>query len=166
MTDSATAPIEAAGLRNAFLAIWAEIFGPDENEGPHWILDSRTSMFDTLKEISAAEASIPVSSQSANLAAQVNHTAFYIQSLRDGLATNFETKADWEGSWKVGTVDDAEWQALVANLQRECEWVREFATEFEGWNEEFIGGAFALVAHAAYHLGEIRQGIGIIRDRA
>jgi hypothetical protein len=26
-----------------------------------------------------------------------------------------------------------------------------------------MGGAIAIIAHCAYHLGEIRQGIGVIR---
>ena len=47
----------------------------------NYVLDDDTSLFEILAEISAAEASIPVSKQSANLAAQVNHTRFYIDVL-------------------------------------------------------------------------------------
>src|SRR5690349_3280357 len=116
MTDqTTTGTISVDVFRNAFLALWTEIFEPT-GDGPRWILDGGTSMFETLADISAAEASIPVSKQSANLAAQVNHTAYYIEQLREGLATNFTNKADWDGSWQVGEVTDAEWQALVADL--------------------------------------------------
>ena len=166
MTEqTATITIDAADFRNAFLAVWNEIFELEESDAPTMILDRGTSLFQTLAGISAEEASIPVSNQSATLAAQVNHTAFYIQALRDGIASNWETKADWDGSWKVGAVDAAEWQALIAKLRSEYEWVSQLAAQNDNWNEDYIGGAFSLAAHAAYHLGEIRQGIGVIRSR-
>jgi hypothetical protein len=163
--QTATQSISVTDFRNAFLAIRNEIFALEDGDGPTMILDRGTSIFQTLADISAEEASIPVSNQSATLAAQVNHTAFYIQALRDGIATNWETKADWDGSWKVGAVDDAEWSELIAKLRAEYEWVQGLAAQNEQWNEDYIGGAFALATHAAYHLGEIRQGIGVIRSR-
>ncbi len=166
MTEqTATITIDVADFRNAFLAVWHELFALEDSNEPTMLLDRGTSMFQTLEEISAEEASIPVSNQSATLAAQVNHTAFYIQALRDGIASNWEAKADWDGSWKVGAVDAAEWQALIDTLRAEYEWVTQLATQATEWNEDYIGGAFSLAAHAAYHLGEIRQGIGVIRSR-
>jgi hypothetical protein len=164
-TQTDTPTIAVADFRNAFLAVWNEIFALDDSGGPTMLLDRGASMFQTLAEISAVEASIPVSNQSASLAAQVNHTTFYIQALRDGIASNWEPKADWDDSWKVEAVDDAEWQALIDKLRAEYEWVKGLATQAQEWNEDYIGGAFALAAHAAYHLGEIRQGIGVIRSR-
>jgi hypothetical protein len=68
-----------------------------------YVLDGGTSLFETLADITAEEASRPVSKQSANLAAQVNHTRFYIDALIDQTEN-----ADWDGSWQVGAVTDAE----------------------------------------------------------
>lgn len=153
-TATRTIPVEE--FRNSFLTLWKEIFEPT-GDGPHWILDSGTSLFETLSDISAEEASIPVSKQSANLAAQVNHTSYYVEALREGIATNFQHKADWDGSWQVGAVDDAQWQALIDKLHSNYDWFTELATGFEDWNEDYVGGAMAMVAHAAYHLGEIRD---------
>ena len=165
MTEqTATAAIAAEDFRASLLALWKEIFEPT-GDGPHWILDSGTSLFETLSDITADEASIPVSKQSSNLAAQVNHTSFYIEALREGIATNFQAKADWDGSWQVGAVDDAQWQALIDKLRANYDWFTRIATENEIWTEDYVGGAFAMIAHAAYHLGEIRQGIGVIRSR-
>lgn len=165
MTEqTATQTISVDVFRDAFLALWTEIFEPT-GDGPHWILDGGTSMFETLADITAAEASMPVSNQSANLAAQVNHTSYYIGELREGLATNFTNEADWPGSWQVGAVDDAEWQRLIEQLRADYEWMAGLAKEMSLWEEDYVGGAIAMVAHAAYHLGEIRQGIGIIRSQ-
>jgi hypothetical protein len=159
--QTASATIAVTDFRKAFLELWEEVFVT----GHGYILDQGTSLFPTLETITAEEASIPVSNQSASLAAQVNHTAFYVEALRRGLASNWEEKADWEGSWQVGPVDDAQWQALIDKLRTEYEWVTTLANQMEEWDENYIGGAIALVAHSAYHLGEIRQGIGVIRSR-
>lgn len=164
MTEqTVTGTIAANDMRNQFLAVWKEIF--QYTEGPHYLLDDDNSFFDTLSDITATEANIPVSHQSASLAAQVQHTAYYVEALREGLATNFTAKADWEGSWQVEPVDDAQWRALIGRLNDSYEWVVTLATENTDWSADFIGGAFALVAHSAYHLGEVRQGIGVIRSR-
>ncbi|MCO5222108.1 MAG: hypothetical protein M9947_11095 [Thermomicrobiales bacterium] len=164
MTEqTVTHSIAVPDFRNEFLAVWTEIFEP--TEGPHYLLDDNNSFFETLADISAEEANIPVSKQSASLAAQVQHTAFYVEALRQGLATNFAYKADWDASWTIDPVDDAQWQALIGTLREAYEWVVTLANETEEWVPDFVGGAFALTSHAAYHLGEVRQGIGVIRSR-
>lgn len=165
MTEqTATATISVADFRTSFLALWKEIFEP-AGDGPYWILDGGTSLLETLAGISAADASIPVSKQSATLAAQVNHIAYYIEELREGLATDFTNVADWAGSWQVDAVDDAEWQVLIERLRANYEWLAQRVNEMEIWEANDIGSAMAMIAHAAYHLGEIRQGIGIVRNR-
>ncbi|MEZ4530729.1 MAG: hypothetical protein R2855_06815 [Thermomicrobiales bacterium] len=158
-----TNEIAVNDFRDQFLAIWNEIF--QHTTGPHYLLDDDNSFFDTLADITAEEANSPVSNQSASLAAQVQHTAYYVEALREGLATNFTAKADWEGSWQIAPVDDTQWQALIGRLNDSYEWVVTFARETHDWNADLVGGAFALAAHSAYHLGEVRQGIGVIRSR-
>ena len=41
--------------------------------------------------------------------------------------------------------------------------VRTFIQTFEGWNERYVGGAFGMLAHCAYHLGEIRAGLCTVK---
>ena len=156
-----TIPVDV--FRDQFLAVWKEIFEP--TEGPHYLLDDSNSFFETLSDITAEEANIPVSKQSASLAAQVQHTAFYVEALKKGLESNWEYKADWDASWQIDPVDDAEWKALIDRLQDAHTYIVAFAQENADWSPDFVGGAFALAAHSAYHLGEVRQGIGVIRSR-
>jgi hypothetical protein len=150
---AAQIPVET--VRHSLLALWEEITSHVNN----FVLDEGTSLFETLADITAEEASRPVSKQSANLAAQVNHTWFYI----DCLLTQSENN-DWDGSWQVGPVDDAAWQELIARLRASVEQVTQFMQTFEAWDERYLGGAIALIAHTSYHLGEIRQGIGVLRS--
>ena len=156
-----TIPVDV--FRDQFLVVWNELFQP--TSGPHYLLDDNNSFFETLADISAEEANIPVSRQSATLAAQVQHTAFYVEALRKGLESNWEYKADWDASWQIDPVDDAEWRALIGRLRAAHEWIVTFAHQHDDWNADYVGGAFGLAAHSAYHLGEVRQGIGVIRSR-
>jgi hypothetical protein len=131
-----------------------------------FMLDTGTSLFETLATISAEEASQRVSSQGASLAAQVNHARFYIDALLAGPPAEGQPPHDWAGSWAIEAVTNEEWLALIERLRGSYEKAREFAQTYEGWNAWFMAGAFGLVAHSAYHLGEIRSGIAVIRDRA
>jgi len=70
---AAQIPVET--IRHSLLALWEEITSHVNN----FVLDEGTSLFETLADITAGEASRPVSKQSANLAAQVNHTRFCTQ---------------------------------------------------------------------------------------
>lgn len=155
-----SAPIPLETFRGGLLMILTELF-----EDVHgYVLDPGTSLFDTLSSISAEEASRPVSDQSANLAAQVNHLCVHLESLVTGLSTHGAERPDWPASWRVDGVTDQEWADLIARLKTAYASIREFAETFEDWSLIFVGGAFALVAHSAYHLGEIRQGIAVLRD--
>lgn len=130
-----------------------------------YMLDPEEYFFATLDGISAAEASAPVSSTSSNIAAQVNHTRFYIDAILDVVRTGEFKKLDWDSSWHIGNVDDAQWQALIADLRRAYDELKTLAAGFDDWSESTIGGAFGLVGHSMYHLGQIREGIGVVRDR-
>jgi hypothetical protein len=68
------------------------------------------------------------------------------------------TSRDWAESWTVHTVDDAAWAGLRADLKREYETLRDgLPNGFDATNPILVQSGVALVAHAAYHLGAIRQ---------
>ena len=150
--------IAVGDFRGGLLTVLEELF--EQVHG--YLLDPGISLFETLATISAEEASRPISAQSANLAAQVNHVRFYLNALLTGPPPEGHS-VDWSSSWRMGAVTDEEWQDLIARLRATYGQLRGFATTFDGWDARFVGGAFAMVGHCAYHLGEIRQGLGVLR---
>lgn len=155
-TATTTGHIALADFRAALLVNWDEAF----TNVSGIFLDRGTSFFETLETISAEEASRPVGGGCSNIAAQVNHTTFYLDILnRLGRGEDVPRPIDWDGSWDVGAVDDAEWQRLVDQLRDAHDEVRTFIATFENWDERMVGGAFGMLAHCAYHLGEIRAGL-------
>jgi hypothetical protein len=157
MSDS----VHADDIRTAILEGLKEAF--EDVNG--YFLDKGTSLFETLETVDATEASRSAAPEVGTIAAQVNHVAFYIdEAIR--FVQEGPHSADWEGSWKVGTVTDEEWAALKANLRTQYGRAQELVRANPTWDAMNLGGAISLVAHCAYHLGEIRQGLAAIRARA
>lgn len=153
--------IESAQFTGALYMLLDETF--DNVQGI--FLDEGTSMFETLATISAEEASIPVGGQCATLAAQVKHTAFYLEVLERNLRSGRLERVDWGEIWRTtAAVTPEEWQAIKARLRTAYDGIRSLIADQPAWSsEQAIGGAIATVVHSAYHLGEIRQALCTIK---
>ncbi len=149
--------IEAQHFTNALYGLLDEAF--DNVHG--YFLDKGTSMFETLATISAEEASIPVGGRCATLAAQVKHTAFYLEVVDRNVRSGQYERVDWGEIWRTtSTVTPEEWAAIQARLRTAYDGIRALIADQTEWpSEEHVGGAIATVVHTAYHLGEIRQAL-------
>lgn len=129
-------------------------------------LDKGTSFFETLATISAEEASIPVGGHCATLAAQVKHTAFYLDVLEENVRTQTFEPVDWGKIWReVTAVSPQEWQTIQDELRQSYNRIKQLiANQAEWQNEREIGGAMGMIVHTAYHLGEIRQALCTIKS--
>ncbi|CAN5616066.1 hypothetical protein BH23CHL5_BH23CHL5_13520 [soil metagenome] len=155
--DETKHPLDA--FRKALLLVLDETFVQVHG----LMLDRGTSFFETLATIAPEEASTRFSNRSAPLSAQVNHTRYYIDILIELVRTGQHPETDWDASWNVAEVTEIEWQQLISRLRTSYEQLREIAGSFDRWDADSIAGAFALVGHSLYHLGEIRQGLGFLR---
>jgi hypothetical protein len=144
-----------------YLDIFEEAF-----EKHHGIfLDKDNSLFDTLSTVTAAEASIPVGGKCATPAAQVSHVTFYLEVLERYVLTGDTSKVDWGEIWRtVREVSPERWDAIRDKLKATYRRLAETFRNWESWDDErSVGGAIAVVAHSAYHLGEIRQALCTLR---
>jgi hypothetical protein len=124
-------------------------------------LDKGTSLFETLDTISADEASRPVSSRCASLAAQVTHVIFYMEVMEKVILHREEKNIDWNDIWqRVEAVTADEWAALKEQLKQTYQRISTLVHSIDDWDDEdHVGGIIAIVVHTAYHLGEIRQAL-------
>ena len=129
-------------------------------------LDKGTSLFETLETITAEEASIPVGGKCATLAAQVAHVNFYLEVLEAYILNKEIGKVDWGDIWRrVNKVSAEEWKAYQDQLKETYQRVLSTLQNVENWNDERpIGGALAIAVHTAYHLGEIRQAMCVVKQ--
>lgn len=147
-------------FRKNLLQLMTETF-----ENPVGIyLDPETSLFQTLATISAAEASIPVGGKCASLAAQVAHTTFFIESFERYALQGDNSPRDWGEIWRtVEKVTPQEWDAYKSKLREAYDRMIKLFSGNPAWNEETIGGALSIVVHSAYHLGEMRQALCVLK---
>jgi hypothetical protein len=151
MTDSGS-----HHFATAVLEILDETF--DTHHG--YFLDKHDSLFETLSGISAGAASRPVSATCASIAAQVHHTTYYLDVLRQDLDPNHVMpKPDWDGSWEVPPVNDDEWAALIDQMRVAAEQTMAAIRTTTEWTEDSAGAAVVMAVHTAYHLGQIRQSL-------
>jgi hypothetical protein len=128
-------------------------------------LDRGTSLFETLDTISAEEASQPVSATCATIAAQVEHVRYYIDILGTYMIGQKPENVNWKHIWEtVSSVSADEWDASRARLKASYEETITRIKGFESWDEvDRVAGALAIVVHTAYHLGEIRQALCVVK---
>jgi hypothetical protein len=127
-------------------------------------LDRGTSLFETLATVSTAEAARPISSQCASIAAQVHHVRYYLDVLLVYMRGEKPHGVDWPASWDIAPVTDESWQELQDELRASYQAVREQcqAIAVQDTQNPF-DEALAIIVHTAYHLGEIRQALGVLR---
>jgi hypothetical protein len=119
---------------------------------------SGSGVFGTLGEVTAAQASVRGGPGGTTIAAHVHHLSASVVISRLELQGESPSR-DRSRSWTVTTVDEAEWTALRDQLREEYETLLAVVKSRASWDEESIGVAVGAVAHAAYHLGAIRQRI-------
>ena len=74
-----------------------------------------------------------------------------------------EPLGDWKESWRLLYADDAEWDRLRSALRSEFGTLRGALQSQANLPEQYLTGILALLPHAAYHLGTIRQMIERVR---
>lgn len=148
-------------FKNNLLQVMTETF-----ETPMGIyLDPKTSLFQTLDTVSAEEASIPVGGKCASLAAQVAHVTFFIESFERFALQGDDSPRDWGLIWRtVEKVTPHEWEEYRSKLRGAYERMMKLFNENPAWSEDSIRGALSIVVHSAYHLGEIRQALCILKS--
>lgn len=143
-------------FRGALRMVLTEMF-----EDVHGIfLDRNTSFFETLESVSAEEASRPVADGCASIAAQVEHTRFYLEMVVLFARGEVVQSIDWQATWQLTTVTPGEWETLKGRLRDQYQQIRSLVDDDSVWMQETaVQGALGMVAHTAYHLGEIRRSL-------
>ena len=152
-----TKSISQENYTNNIFAVFEETF--DKHHGVY--LDKGTSLFETLDTISSEEASRPVSSHCASLAAQVTHVIFYMEVLEKVIRHQEVGKVDWGDIWqRVEAVTVDEWVTVKQQLKDTYQRISALVHGIDNWDDDDqVGGIIAIVVHTAYHLGEIRQAL-------
>lgn len=163
--------IEKAALTKAALTLFDEGYsGPADSKGT-WFVDNEPDcgFIGTIRALSAAQASRPAcEGDSLTVASHAAHLRFSLSlANRAARGENAYAGVKWSESWTPRVVSDAEWKSLVAGLGAEYEAFRETLAKGGLWDDEdMLTGALGTLCHGAWHLGAIRQALGLIKAPA
>jgi hypothetical protein len=92
-----------------------ETFEGSPEGQPSAYLDRGIGFFNTIDGLSAEDASREFAG--TTMAAQTEHAKFYLDRLCEFIAGRTE-RVNWEDSWLIETVSEAEWEALRSTVRR------------------------------------------------
>jgi hypothetical protein len=143
-------------FKNSLLTFFAEIFGVSESEHGFILDDGQSGIVGTLMKLTAAQASAADPAGQATIAGHTGHVLWQLQFF--AAHERGENPApDWAASWSVREVDNAAWDTLRSELRTTYDGVVERLRAREEWHAQVVGASMMLLAHCAYHTGEIRQ---------
>ena len=154
-------------LIGSIVELLTEAYAGPPNPSSTWFIDNEpnSGILGILDGISAEEAS-----QSVDGSGEAGSTiASHVEHLRWSLARGNAAMRDepfqgkWKESWKLYEVDNSEWDRLRKDLRTEFESLRQAIESQTELAEQDLTWVLALLPHAAYHLGTIRQMISRVR---
>jgi hypothetical protein len=151
------------------IILFSEAYAGPSDPSSTWFIDNEpdSGILGIIAGVSAVEASWSSrkNDPGTSIAAHVEHLRWSLANA-NGALQGKPYQANWKESWNILDADEnkwtqlkirltAEYEALLLNLQKQ--------TELSG---DYLLGVMALVPHAAYHLGVIRQLIERRREQA
>jgi hypothetical protein len=137
------------------MAVLLEAFeGPPEKWSYFTDQGPEAGLFGTLGKLDATAASRATGG--STIAAHVHHLVFSLDASASWIRGE-RVRHDWAQSWSVSTVDEAGWRELLERLRAGYQELRRTVEVHAADSLEAFGGAVGAAAHAAYHLGAIRQ---------
>ncbi len=122
-----------------------------EGSSQVWFSDRNTGLFSSLQGLSADQVS------KTGIAAHVEHLRWSLSKV-NAMMRGEGPAMDWSQSWAVKTASEPEWKSLLEQLKLEYQFLQTHMPPNPDLNDRmFVTSGVALVAHAAYHLGAIRQ---------
>jgi hypothetical protein len=152
--EATMADLSLTDATGQLLALLGEAFEGAERWSYFTDHGADAGLLGTLAKLNAADASRPVGATS--VAAHAHHVAFGLEASAAWVRGD-RSRRNWADSWRVTAVDDAAWAALQQQLRDRYADLRRAVEQHAAAGVEAFGGAVGAVAHAAYHLGAIKQ---------
>jgi hypothetical protein len=156
-------------LIRSIVDLLIEAYAGPPNPAETWFIDNEpdSGILGILAGVSAAEASTPVDGKGdagSTIAANAEHLRWSLANANAQIR-NETYNPNWSDSWLLINADEVGWDRLRQELRSEFETLRDALQRLEDLPSEYFTGVLALIAHAAYHLGTIRQMLERVRAR-
>jgi hypothetical protein len=151
--------IPIANVLSIIRELFTEAF--EGAQGPAtWFVNHQPNcgIFGTIDSLDADAASRTVTENGRSVAAHAEHLRWWLANVNT-VARGGQWNPDWSGSWSVQSVNESEWTTLRAALRTEYQLVLESLDDVAVTPDDrmMLTGMMAMPAHAAHHLGAMRQ---------
>jgi len=152
--------IPVSTITDSIITLLLESYPGPPDPNATWFIDNEpdSGILGILRDVTADEASKSVDgtgTPGTTIASHAEHLHWSLANMNRAMSGG--EFGNWSESWDLKQANAAEWDRLRSELQKEfeilCLGLRN-QTEIE---PQYLTGGLALVAHAAYHLGNIRQ---------
>jgi hypothetical protein len=159
--------LSTTAVLNSVVELLTEAYEGSQNSSSTWFIDNEpdSGILGLIANVSAEEASTSVDGSRETGSTIVSHTEHLRWSLgMMNAAMRGEPLGEWKESWRLVTANNDEWESLRISVRAELDTLRRALKSQTELPEEYINGTLALLPHAAYHLGTIRQMIERVRS--
>ena len=164
-----TTTIGTDELIQSILVLLTEAYAGPPDPSSTWFIDNEANsgILGILDGVSAAEASTSYDGSGdtgTTIAANAEHLRWSLANANAALRGE-PYQGRWSESWNLLQADEAGWDQLRNDLRQEFETLRQLLQEQQALPPgDFLNGVLALLPHAAYHLGGIRQMVERVRE--
>jgi hypothetical protein len=148
--------IQTSTVAQPFFVFFAEVFGLSDPSSGYFLDTGQSGLLGTINGLTADVASAARTPEEATIASHCAHILFLLEFFAAHERGETPTP-DWSSSWTTRVVDDTQWRALRHELQIAYDNIVTRMKARETWPDEAVGASMMLIAHCAYHVGEIRQ---------
>lgn len=147
---------------SSLILLLTETFEPVADSSLYSYSDEGASLLETLASLNATQASKSVVPGGTTIAGHAHHIRFFTEFVLQRMRGNLDD-VNWDLSWSVREVDEMQWTAIQADLRTAYLACKTPFAEHIILDEKNERRAMAIVVHAAYHVGAIRQMIKLVR---
>jgi hypothetical protein len=155
-------------LVQSIIDLLTEAYAGPPDARTTWFIDNQpdSGIFGLIAGVTAAEASQSTGkpgAQGETIAANIEHLRWSLANVNGALRG--ETYHSWKESWQVETVDTAAWDELRHQLKAEFDILCAALLRQESLPGIYLNGVLAMIPHASFHLGVLRQMLERVRAR-
>jgi hypothetical protein len=150
----------------SIITLFSEAYAGPADPSSTWFIDNEpdSGILGLIAVVSAVEASWSTNRNQpgTTIAAHVEHLRWSLANANAALQGK-PYQGNWSESWNTLDADEKKWARLRSNIRKEFELLQKNLQKQNELTGDYLMGVMALLPHAAYHLGTIRQQIERVR---